>query len=157
MYSLGWGHRAGETALARHGAPRGWPEALELPKKSTKVGARFLLVLHTTILSLIYPIFLGAFFQRDLRSQLGAEAGDTATSLLLGHPKTLQLSNSLLSTLTKPSTSEVCSQHRQNNFTKAIKRDWGDGSSLAGDCGLAGTTEKDTQTSKLFFQKGQFI
>ena len=131
-------------------APWGWPGAVKTPKKSTTVGTRLLLVLHATIPSLLYSIFLGAFFQRDLRSQLSAGAEHTVTSLLQGHPKTLQLSNSLFSAPSKPSISEVRRQHRQNNIMKAIKHDGDDGSSLAGDCGSAVTTENNAQTSKLY-------
>lgn len=104
-------------------APWGWSGAVKTPKKSTKVGTRLLLVFHTTIPSLIYSIFLGAFFQRDLRSQLSAGAEHTAVSLLQGYPKMLQLSNSLLSIPSKPSRSEMGRQHRQNTTMKAIKHD----------------------------------
>lgn len=133
-------------------APWRWLGAVKIPEKSTKVGY------HATPgppchhrPSLICSVLLGAFFQRDPRSQLSTGAEHAAIPLLRGHSKMLQLSNSLLSTPSKRSRSEACGQHRQ----KAIKHDGGDGSSLAGDCGSAVTTEKDVQTSKLYLSSGK--
>lgn len=110
-----------------------------------------LLVLYATIPSPIYYIFLEAFFQRDLWSQLSTRTEHTVMSLHQAIPK--HFSNNLLSTPSKPYRSEVCRQHRQNNIMKATKHNEGDGSSLAGDCGSAATAEKDGQTSKLLLER----
>jgi len=66
----GWGARGRRNSPCRawcwqvpskQNAPPGWSGAVKTPKKSTKVGTRLLLVLHATILSLIYSVFLEHF------------------------------------------------------------------------------------------------
>lgn len=101
-----------ETALARHLWNRhtlGMAWGCESPMKPTKEGTRLLWYsCHHPLPHLLS--FSGAFFQRNLKST-GAE--HTVISLQ-GHTKTLPLSNSFLSSPSKPSKLEVCRQQRQN-------------------------------------------